>query len=68
MVQAFSNFFSSILNNFKFIDIEICKNFVDKYFIKNISLNKLIPVDLQQFEFGNVSEVVVMDKLKKNKY
>ena len=51
LVQAFSNFFSSILNNINFIDIETCKLFVHNHFSKFQTLKNLIPTDLPKFEF-----------------
>jgi hypothetical protein len=65
LVQAFSNFFSSILNKFKFIDIEICKSFVHNFFINSSSLSALLSTDIPKFEFGSIPDQTVTDFLKK---
>jgi hypothetical protein len=65
LVEAFSNFFSSILTKLKFVNINDCKRFVINHFTRSHTLANLIPSDLPKFDFGLVPEKVVLANLSK---
>ena len=63
LVQAFSNYFASILNKFDFLNINVCIQFVQKFFEENSTLANLGPSNV--FEFGLTNETIVLEQLKK---
>jgi len=65
LVQAFSNYFASILSKFDFLNIKICIQFVQNFFEKNSTLASLWPSNLLKFEFGLITETKVLEQLKK---
>ena len=62
LVDTFSNFFSSILNNFKFINIKDCKLYLNSLFDSN---QILASYSNNNFEISSVSVDTVFDKLGK---
>ena len=65
IVNAFSNYFATILNKFNFMQLDYCKSSVDNFFEKTSSLKNLIPNDFVKFEFGLTSIVEVNELLRK---
>jgi len=65
LVNAFSNYFATILNKFNFINLDCCKLFIDNFFENSSSLKNLIPNDSVKFEFGATTTVEVNSRLKK---
>ena len=65
IVNAFSNYFATILNKFNFINLDCCKLFIDDFFENSSSLKNLRPNDSVKFEFGATTTVEVNSRLKK---
>ena len=65
LVNAFSNFFSSILCKFKFIRIDICKNYATDFFSKG-PLHQLLQSKQEiVFDFGSTTRSIVESYLSK---
>ena len=61
-MNVFSNFFSSILEKFDFVCIDICKKYVTDFFVNTPSLAKFMTHSVK-FDFGTISEVTILHHL-----